>query len=71
MRLLPECERDWNRIDVEPAPPCSLVTGTVQLAMVYSADWYDELVAYSTTDGAVPNFADFPSGVRQRTWRFA
>src|ERR1700680_2818893 len=46
-RLLPEPERDRNRIDVESAPPCSLITRTMQLAMVGPADRNDELVAHS------------------------
>ena len=25
-RVLPEPQRDWKRIDVEPLPPCCLVT---------------------------------------------
>jgi hypothetical protein len=47
-RVLPEPERDWNRIDVERAPPCSLVTRAMQLAMVDSANRDDELVAHSS-----------------------
>jgi hypothetical protein len=50
--MLPEPERDWNRIDVEPAPPCSLITRVMQLAMVHSADRHDELVAHSASERA-------------------
>ena len=52
LRLLPEPESYWNRIDVEPAPPCSLVTRAMKLAMVDPADRYDELVAHSASERA-------------------
>ena len=50
--MLPEPERDWKRIDVEPAPPCSLVTRAMQLAMMDSADRHDELVAHAASERA-------------------
>ena len=51
-RLLPEPERHWNRVHVEPAPPCRLVTGAMQLTVMHPADRDDEFVAYPTSECA-------------------
>ena len=50
--LLPKLERDWKRIDVEPAPPCDLVTRAMKLAVVDPAKRDGELVAYSPSECA-------------------
>ena len=46
-RLLPEPERDWNRVDVELRPPCSFISRAMQFAMVSPADRHDKLIAHS------------------------
>ena len=38
-RVLPKLERDWKRINIEPAPPCALVTRAMKLAVMDPADW--------------------------------
>ena len=49
-RLLPEPERDWKRINVEPSPPCSLVTCAMKLAVMDPANRDGELVAHSASE---------------------
>jgi hypothetical protein len=44
--VLPELERDWKRIDVEPLPPCGLITRAMKLAVMDAANRDDELVAH-------------------------
>ena len=48
-RLLPELECDWKRINVQTAPPSSLVAGAMQLAMMYPAYRDGELVTHSAS----------------------
>jgi hypothetical protein len=44
--VLPELERDWKRIDVEPLPPCGLITRAMKLAVMDAANRDGELVAH-------------------------
>jgi hypothetical protein len=48
--VLPKLERDWKWIDVEPAPPCSLITREMKFAVMDAADRDRELVAHSTSE---------------------
>jgi hypothetical protein len=48
--LLPKLERDWKRINVEPAPPCDLVTRAMELPVVDPANGDRELVAYPASE---------------------
>ena len=50
--LLPELQRDWNRIDIEAAPPCGFVTTAMKLAVMDPADWDRELVAHAASKRA-------------------
>jgi hypothetical protein len=49
--VLPEPKRDWKRIDVEPLPPCGLITRPMKLAMMDPANRDGELVAHSVSQG--------------------
>src|SRR6516162_9551106 len=49
-RLLPKPECDGKRINVEPPPPCELITRAMQLAVMDPADWNDEFVAYAASE---------------------
>src|SRR6516165_8812275 len=51
-RPLPQLECDWNRINIEPAPPRDLVPRAMKLPVVDPADRDDELVAYATSECA-------------------
>src|SRR5262249_52291738 len=44
--LLPEPQRDWNRIDVELLPPCGFIAGTMEFAVMKATEGDEELVAY-------------------------
>jgi hypothetical protein len=50
--MLPESERDWDRIDVELLPPSGLITRPMKLAVMDPANWDRELVADSVSKGA-------------------
>jgi hypothetical protein len=50
-RLLPEPERDWKWIDVEPPPPSGFITRKMKFAVMDSAHRHDELVAHSAAHG--------------------
>ena len=50
MRVLPEPQCDWKRINVEPPPPCGFVSRAMQLAMVDPTDRYGELVAHASSE---------------------
>ena len=45
--MLPEPQRNWERIDVELLPPCGLITRAMKLAVMDPANRNDELVAHS------------------------
>jgi hypothetical protein len=45
-RSLPELERDWNGIDIKLLPPCGLITGAMELAVMEATNWNNKLVAY-------------------------
>ena len=49
MRVLPEPQRNWERIDVELLPPCDLITRAMKLAVMDSANRDRELVAHSVS----------------------
>src|SRR5262245_6469311 len=48
--MLPELARDLNRIDTSSLPPCSLVAGAMNLAMMGAAQRYSEFVAGLTAE---------------------
>jgi hypothetical protein len=48
--VLPKFERNRKRINIEPAPPCELVTRAMKLAVMYPADRDRELVAYAASE---------------------
>jgi hypothetical protein len=50
--LLPESERDWKRINVEPPPPGGLVTCAMQFAVMDPADRNGELVTHTASECA-------------------
>ena len=50
--MLPEPERDWKRINVEPPPPCGLVARAMKLAVMNPADRDRELVTHSASKRA-------------------
>ena len=64
-RLLPELQGDWNRINVESLPPCGLVSGAMQLAVMGPADRHDKLIAHS-----VPQCARLREGEVMRVRRY-
>jgi hypothetical protein len=49
--LLPEPERDWERIDVEPSPPSGFMTRAMKFTAMGPADRDGELVAHSASHG--------------------
>jgi hypothetical protein len=49
--MLPESERDWDRIDIDLLPPSGLVTGAMKLAVMDTADGNGKLVADSVSKG--------------------
>ena len=52
VRVLPEPQSNWQRIDVELLPPCGLITRAMQLAVMDSANRDSELVAHSASKRA-------------------
>jgi hypothetical protein len=52
MRVLPEPQRNWQRIDAELLPPCSLITRAMKLAVMDPANRHGELVAHSASKRA-------------------
>jgi hypothetical protein len=50
--VLPKFKRNRKRINIEPAPPCELVTRAMKLAVMYPADRDRELVAYAASECA-------------------
>ena len=52
MRVLPEPQSNWQRIDVELLPPCGLVTRAVKLTVMDPANRHGELVAHSASKRA-------------------
>jgi hypothetical protein len=44
MRVLPEPQRNWQRIDVELLPPCGLITRAVKFTVMDPANRHGELV---------------------------
>ena len=49
MRVLPETQRNWQRIDVELLPPCGLITRAMKFAVMDPANRDGELVAHSVS----------------------
>jgi hypothetical protein len=45
VRALPKGERNRHGIDLDPGPPCRLITLPVKLAMMQAADRNHELIA--------------------------
>ena len=50
-RVLPKPQRHWNRINVESLPPFGFVSGAMELAVVGPANWDDEFIAHSASQG--------------------
>jgi hypothetical protein len=50
LRVLPEPERDWKRVDVELLPPRGRVAKTMKLAVMDPTNRDGELVADSVTE---------------------
>ena len=50
--LLPEASGDWKRVDLEVFPPCHLVAGLMQLAVMTSTERNGELVTDFKADGS-------------------
>ncbi len=48
--MLPKLERRWKRINVEPAPPCRLVTRAMKLPVMDPANRDGKLVAHSASE---------------------
>jgi len=48
---LPQCEGNRNRIYINLVPPCGLVTMTVNLSVMGTANWDCEFVAYFAAEG--------------------